>query len=123
MPLSITQNYETEKVICCQHLGVPSAQRYTDLPLFLPFAPVAAPATAKPVLVAALHPLVKGAYQITDTATGRPFGGAFTAAEAEWIVARFSDCAPGVAISPAAFGAVAERAIARFKPNNEVSHG
>lgn len=113
MPSSVAKNLT--KVNRRQHLidyGV------TSLPLF---APVATPATAKPVVTSALHPLVKGAYQITDTATGRPFGGAFSADEAAWIVAQFAQWEPGTAVSPAAFGRIAERAIAKFKlPTNEV---
>ena len=111
MPSSVAKNLT--KVNRRQHLidcGV------TALPLF---APVATPATAKPVVATALHPLVKGAYQITDTATGKPFGGAFSAAEAGWIVDQFAQWEPGP-VSPAAFGRIAERAIAKFKLPNEV---
>lgn len=111
MPSSLAKNFT--EVNRSQHLidcGV------TSLPLF---APVATPATAKPVVTKALHPFVAGAYQITDTATGRPFGGAFSASEAAWIVAQFAQWEPGP-VSPAAFGRIAERAIAKFKLPNEV---
>lgn len=113
MPFSVAKNFtEVNRRQRNPGYGV------TALPLF---APVAPPATAKPVVTSALHPLVKGAYQITDTATGRPFGGAFSASEAAWIVAQFAQWEPGTAVSPAAFGRIAERAIKIFKlPTNEV---
>jgi hypothetical protein len=58
---------------------------------------------------------VAGAFQLTSTVAGRPFGGAFSRAEAAWIAQKFESWDPATDIPPRVFGAVAERAIAYFK--------
>ncbi len=74
-----------------------------------------APSGCHSVLSIAPHSFVAGAFQLSSTVAGRPFGGAFSRAEAAWIAEKFSDWDSTDDIPPQAFGAVAERAIAYFK--------
>ncbi len=74
-----------------------------------------APSGCHSPLTIAPHPFVVGAYQLTSTVAGKPFGGAFSRAEAAWIAEKFDSWDSTDDIPPQAFGAVAERAIAYFK--------
>jgi hypothetical protein len=74
-----------------------------------------APGGCHSPLTIAPHPFVVGAYQLTSTVAGKPFGGAFSRAEAAWIAEKFDSWDSTDDIPPQAFGAVAERAIAYFK--------
>jgi hypothetical protein len=74
-----------------------------------------APSGCHSVLSIAPHPFVAGAFQLTSTVAGKPFGGAFSRGEASWIAEKFESWDPATDIPPQAFGAVAERAIAYFK--------
>lgn len=74
-----------------------------------------APSGCHSSLSIAPHPFVAGAFQLSSTVAGKPFGGAFSRAEAAWIAEKFDSWDSTDDIPPRTFGEVAERAIAYFK--------